>query len=209
MVRILFNLQLAASGIWHGKDNELDTIKHHRPRGNDHNRYCHHSDGKLREILRAHGGTTTPSATSRRFNCCKCLNQKETNISLLRDRTAYVFDGTRRRSFHTRGRVERPQQDSKGSSFNQETIETKVLEHKKAAGLTPLKVRKGGKRAALVTLVRKELQLYMDKRGSYNGLINILKKPEFLVACYESIRGKPGNMTKGSTKETLDGLTWE
>ena len=208
MVRILFNLQLTASGIWHGKDNELDTIKHHRPRGNDHNRSCHHFDGVLRVIWLAHGETTTPSATSRRFNCCKCLNQKVTNLSLLRDRTAYAI-GTRRRSFHTRGRVERPQQDSKGSSFNQEILETKVLEQRKAAGLTSSKVRKGGKRAALVTLVRKELQLYLDKRGSYNGLINILKNPEYLVACYESIRGKPGNMTKGSTKETLDGLTWE
>ena len=86
---------------------------------------------------------------------------------------------------------------------------TKVLKNKKVSELTSSKTREVGKPVSLVTLVQKELQLYKSKQGIYNGLINILKKPEFLVACYESIRGKPGNMTKGSTKETLDGLNWD
>ena len=113
----------------------------------------------------------------------------------------------RRRSFHTRGRVERLLQDSKGSSHNLETKETRVLKNKKVSGDTPTKVQKVKKSVSLVTLVQKELRNYINKQGIYNGLINILKKPEFLVACYEEIRGKPGNMTKGSTKETLDGIT--
>jgi RNA-directed DNA polymerase len=56
--------------------------------------------------------------------------------------------------------------------------------------------------------VKKELQTYCNKQNVYNGLVNIFKNPAFLVACYEEIRGKPGNMTKGSIKGTLDGLTW-
>ena len=106
-----------------------------------------------------------------------------------------------------RGRVERPRQDSKGSSNHQEHQVAKVLKNKKVSDLTSSQTRKVGKSVSLVTLVQKELQLYRDKQGIYNGLINILKKPEYLVACYESIRGKPGNMTKGSTKGTLDGLS--
>jgi hypothetical protein len=61
---------------------------------------------------------------------------------------------------------------------------------------------------SFVILVQNELLLCKDKQGVYNGLINILKKPEFLVACYDEIRGKPGNMTRGHSKETLDKLSF-
>lgn len=155
-------------------------------------------------------GNTTPFTTSRRFNPCKDLKQTGlNNFALLRDLTAYAghLPVPRRRSFHTRGRVERLPQDSKGSSLEQKPQATRVLKIKKVSALTPNKVRKAGKAVSLVTLVQKELQLYTNKQGIYNGLINILKQPEFLVACYEAIRGKPGNMTKGTTEETLDGLT--
>lgn len=113
----------------------------------------------------------------------------------------------RGRSFHTRGRVERLQQDSKGNSHNTKSQEIKVLKNKKVSERTSSKVQPMKKAVSLVTLVQKELQNYIDKQKIYNGLINLLKKPEFLVACYEGIRGKPGNMTKGSTNETLDGIT--
>lgn len=155
-------------------------------------------------------GNTTPFTTSRRFNPCKDLKQTGlNNFTLLRDLTAYAGPRpvTRGRSFHTRGRAEKLLQDSKGSSLEQKSQTTKVLKKQKVSALTPYKVRKAGKPVSLVTLVQKELQLYENSQGIYNGLINILKKPEFLVSCYEAIRGKPGNMTKGTTEETLDGLT--
>lgn len=47
----------------------------------------------------------------------------------------------------------------------------------------------------------------MDNNGKYNGLINILANSEFLQACYLDIRSKPGNMPKGISNETLDGIT--
>jgi len=155
-------------------------------------------------------GNTTPYTTSSRFNQCKDLKQTGiNNFTLLRDLTASTeFSSVLRgRSFHTRGKVERLLQNSKGSNLEQKHQATKALEISKVSGLTPYKVRKAGKPASLVALVQKELQLYMNKQGIYNGLIEILRKPEFLVACYEAIRGKPGNMTKGSIEGTLDGLT--
>lgn len=50
---------------------------------------------------------------------------------------------------------------------------------------------------------------YETKDNKYNGIINILSDIGFLQYCYLLIKGKPGNMSKGSTKETLDGLTFE
>lgn len=46
----------------------------------------------------------------------------------------------------------------------------------------------------------------MSKREKYNGIINILADPLFLQACYLEIKSKPGNMSKGITHETLDGI---
>lgn len=209
---ILFKPEFVAIGIRQGKVHELDTLKCHTPGGNILNRSWQYFNGSLYKILLAYREITTPFTTSLRFNRCKCLKRRGiNNIALLRDLTAY--DGLnsvmRRRSIHTRGKVERLPQDSKGYSLKQETQVTKVPKKKTTSNLTPSKVRKVGKSDVLATLVRKELLLYKDRRDTYNGLINILKNPEFLVACYENIRGKPGNMTKGSTNETLDGLTWE
>lgn len=117
--------------------------------------------------------------------------------TLLRDPTAEK----RRRSLHTRA--------SRGSKGGSPTtvLKTKVLETKKGIDMTSSKVQKKVRSIPLVTLVKEELELYKDKHDIYNGLINIIKKPEFLVACYEEIKGKPGNMTEGIKKgETIDGL---
>lgn len=43
-------------------------------------------------------------------------------------------------------------------------------------------------------------------RNTYKGLIKILSYPVFLLGCYEAIRGKPGNMSKGISSTTLYGL---
>jgi hypothetical protein len=49
----------------------------------------------------------------------------------------------------------------------------------------------------------------MNKSEKYNGIINILANPKFLQACYLTIKSKPGNMSKGITDETLDGINLE
>ena len=51
-----------------------------------------------------------------------------------------------------------------------------------------------------------ELNKYISKNSKYNRIINILLNPLFLQACYLEIKSKPGNMSKGITNETLDGI---
>lgn len=48
--------------------------------------------------------------------------------------------------------------------------------------------------------------LQESKSNKYNGLINIISNVDFLIACYFLIKGKPGNMSPGTTAVTLDGL---
>jgi hypothetical protein len=61
----------------------------------------------------------------------------------------------------------------------------------------------------LRTFVVAQLTQYISKDGKYNGIIRILADAGFLQYCYLLIKGKPGNMSFGSTKETFDGLTYE
>ena len=44
------------------------------------------------------------------------------------------------------------------------------------------------------------------KSGIYHNLIDIIANERFLIGCYNDIKGKPGNMTKGYNEETLDGI---
>jgi len=62
---------------------------------------------------------------------------------------------------------------------------------------------------SLRSYVQSKLDQYRDDDGKYNGLINILADVGYLQFCYMLIKGKPGNMSKGITKETLDGLTYQ
>ena len=103
-------------------------------------------------------------------------------------------------------RVEIPQREAKGNSLGKEPKVQSPPVRKKDPESPRSGAHSARKSDALVTLTKKELLLCRDRRGAYNGLINTLKKPEYLVACYEEIKSKPGNMTRGSNKETLDGL---
>lgn len=57
--------------------------------------------------------------------------------------------------------------------------------------------------------VQSQLKQYEGRNGKYNGIIKILADVGFLQFCYLLIKGKPGNMSHGATKETLDGITYE
>lgn len=57
--------------------------------------------------------------------------------------------------------------------------------------------------------VLSKLDQYRSKESKYNGIIIILADVEFLQYCYMLIKGKPGNMSAGVTKETLYGITYE
>jgi hypothetical protein len=57
--------------------------------------------------------------------------------------------------------------------------------------------------------VLSQLEKYKNTEGKYNGIVRILADPGFLQFCYMLIKGKPGNMSPGTTMETLDGLSYE
>lgn len=57
-------------------------------------------------------------------------------------------------------------------------------------------------------VVVNQLDKYVDTKneGKYNGIIRIISDPNFLFECYKLIKSNPGNMSKGTTPETLDGI---
>lgn len=57
--------------------------------------------------------------------------------------------------------------------------------------------------------VTSKLEQYKSRENKYNGLIRILADAGFLQFCYMLLKGKPGNMSVGATKETLDGISYE
>lgn len=62
---------------------------------------------------------------------------------------------------------------------------------------------------SLRMFVMSQLEQYKTHDGRYNAIIRILADAGFLQYCYMLIKGKTGNMSKGITKETLDGITYE
>ena len=51
--------------------------------------------------------------------------------------------------------------------------------------------------------------LQQDADGKHNNVFEILSRTEILKLAYETIKSKPGNMVRGSTRETLDGISNE
>lgn len=47
------------------------------------------------------------------------------------------------------------------------------------------------------------------KINKYNGIINLIANPIYLIKCYEEIKSKPGNMSPGTRSITLDGIDKE
>lgn len=61
---------------------------------------------------------------------------------------------------------------------------------------------------SLRMFVTSQLEQYKNDE-KYNAIIRILANVGFLQYCYMLIKGKPGNMSKGITRETIDGITYE
>lgn len=51
-------------------------------------------------------------------------------------------------------------------------------------------------KVTLVHMLSKIVNNCKNNQGRYNGLRIILSDPKFLVYCYESIQGKPGDITR-------------
>lgn len=102
----------------------------------------------------------------------------------------------RRRSFHSSCTVNSSRdaqtlsRTTKGNILELRRLDTKVLENNVSVYANIVRPTD-----SLITLVRKELQLYKNKKNTYNGVINLLNKPHFLRACFEEIYGKSAQRT--------------
>ena len=193
MIRFLTGVR----GFCYGQYNELDT-----PKWPISGQYLQNICEGLEWLVGEFRVVNTSHTTSIRFNWCKDLIQNNNSkIMLLRDLTAsftsLAFRGDlakmRGRSFHSnctlnRFKVESFERTMKGNILELKSQETGVLESNISAQAPYYyKVRPTD---FFITLVRKELQLYKNQQQNvYNGLINILRKPEFLVACCQEIYG--------------------
>ena len=65
------------------------------------------------------------------------------------------------------------------------------------------------KRVGVTTIVMGKLEQYRKPEQKYYNLIKLIADPYFLVACYEEIEKKKGNMSPGSDGYTIEGLNWE
>lgn len=124
------------------------------------------------------------------------------NSSRPRDLIAYgdIFS-MRKRSFHSSSFV-----GAKGNSTS--TLENKAASNGTESSLVETKPRRAVK-TSLTTIVAQKLSDFETHDLKYNKIIQLITDPYFLIRCYEEIKGKPGNMTRGASKETLDGLNFE
>jgi hypothetical protein len=100
------------------------------------------------------------------------------------------------RSHHSRMGCNKPQPDnSKGGSRKNPIKDNEIS---KMSKVTELILRK---------VVKSKLDNYLNNESKYsNGIIRIIGNVEFLLACYNLIKGKSGNMTKGIDNAALDGI---
>lgn len=86
------------------------------------------------------------------------------------------------------------------------TLSKSVLKDKSEATMV---VKKTSKRTDVTEMVRVKLEQLRGKDQRFHNLNKLLGDPFFLIAVYESICKKPGNMTAGIDKKTMDGISFE
>lgn len=102
---------------------------------------------------------------------------------------------------------------SRGQRINSSLI-TKLSSHKfnslRMHHTSTSAFTKVNKRSALVAILINELKEHKNKNEDvYTNLNKILGDKYFWIAAYETICKNPGNMTKGTNNETLDGINLE
>lgn len=195
---------IPVSGDGHGQDNKLDTYKVAQLGLNVLSRIVQHLIGK--NNVTSDRPCTSNCQQSYTYFYLEDENAQgpktiisNTYISQPRDLTAYGYSMylLRGRSFHSSISY------TKGSSQKSSILSNHDSSNKDTESLN-LEISSDSSMSAS-SWAKKELNKY--KTGEkYNGIINILSNPTFLQACYLEIKSKPGNMSKGITPETLDGI---
>ena len=113
------------------------------------------------------------------------IQEKGSNLDSEGTRDGIAYIGSQKPKKRTRSLNNNVNRDAKSDSDNGSVTKGRNLEEN------------------LHIVVMERLSGLIDKNGKYNGLIRIIT-PEFLTNCYFLIKSKPGNMTQGTNKETLD-----
>jgi group II intron reverse transcriptase/maturase len=196
----------------HVEVDEPDTLKRYQSREYILSRICRyissiaffniHSEESCQKTRRysSIGGSILRQATKTTWTLNGINSQ-------LRDSTASILPTSnvlRKRSFHSSNASLNAL--TKGNRDNMSVSESIDIHSKELIGTTKPIVKKAVKPINVTTMVMEKLN-YMNGNKFYK-LLNILSDPFFLVACYEEIKGKKGNMTPGSDNYTIDGLNW-
>lgn len=198
------HLEIHSSGDSHGQDNKFDTHREGQLAPYVLSRIVRHSKGNQNvNISRPYNIHCQKPFTHFRIEDYNAQSPKTINVnaSVLqpRDLTAskYIRYLLRRRSFHT----------SCTAKENSQKSLSLITHLSNTKGAEDLNLAKGSKSITSVSRwAKEEVSKYIRKDNMYNGLINIISNPLFLQGCYNEIKSKPGNMSKGTNPETLDGL---
>lgn len=109
----------------------------------------------------------------------------------------------RKRNFHSSVCIY-----AKGSSINPLTLESSDSNNNKPVNKVEPR-KKVAKRVGVTTIVMQKLEQYKKPEQKYYNLIDIIADPYFLVACYEEIAKKKGNITPETEGITIEGLNWD
>lgn len=86
----------------------------------------------------------------------------------------------------------------KASKSNESKLKTKESKAKGSKAVVP---------SSEFTSLKSQMELLnKSKHGRYFRIMDIITNPTFLINCYELIKGRPGNMTPGTDRTTLDGI---
>jgi len=86
----------------------------------------------------------------------------------------------------------------KASKSNESKLKTKESKAKGSKAVVP---------SSEFTSLKSQMELLNKfKHGRYFRIMDIITNPTFLINCYELIKGRPGNMTPGTDRTTLDGI---
>lgn len=207
---VLPHLEIHPSGDSHGQDNEFDTHRVAQLGPYVLSRISRHPKGNLNVNISSPYNINCQKPFAH-FRIEDYIAQSPKTINLNasvlqpRDLTASKY-GLYLQSYLLRGRSFHSSCTVTAKENNQKSIPPLTC-ISNTKGAEDLNLEKGSDSITSVSMwAKKEVNKYIRKDNMYNGLINIISNPLFLQGCYNEIKSKPGNMSKGTNPETLDGI---
>ena len=200
----------------HVEANKSDTLRQDENEPRILSRICRYVFGYISIAF-----NTISKVTTGIMNCCyilraKCHSNEEEKIVQTAKGTAHKSpaDAGGGENKHDTGTGDLTASDPGDPGDKRGRSRRSSCKTKDGSLNTPLKTGKISKSQApnaeelLRRVVRNQMDKYADEKndGKYNGIIRIISEPKLLLECYKLIKSKSGNMSKGTTPETLDGI---